>query len=47
MAIDLIKRITLFVSLCLVQALVLNQIHLFDCATPLLYVYFKIGRAHV
>ena len=43
MAIDLIKRITLFVSLCLVQALVLNQIHLFDCATPLLYVYFTIS----
>ena len=36
---DLLKRIAAFATLCLVQALVLNQIHLFDCATPLLYVY--------
>lgn len=28
--------------LCLVQALVLNQIHLFNCATPLLYVYMVL-----
>lgn len=48
MTIDLIKRITVFVVLCIVQALVLNRIHLFDCATPLLYVYFalKFPRNH-
>ena len=28
--------------LCLAQALVLNRIQLFHCATPLLYVYFII-----
>lgn len=26
----------------LLQALLLNRIHLFDCATPLLYVYFVL-----
>jgi rod shape-determining protein MreD len=30
------------VALCLAQALVFNQIHLFGCAIPLLYVYFAI-----
>lgn len=38
MSIDQIKRIALFVVLLLVQGLILNHIHLFDCATPLLYV---------
>lgn len=38
MSIDLVKRIILFLVLVLVQGLVLNHIHLFDCATPLLYV---------
>ena len=42
MTMDILKRIALFVILCLVQALVLNYIHLFNCATPLLYVYFVI-----
>lgn len=47
MNVDLIRRITLFVVLCLAQVLVLNHIHLFDCATPLLYVYFIISfRRH-
>ena len=32
----------MFVTLCLAQALVFNHIRLFDCATPLLYVYFAI-----
>lgn len=31
-----------FVVLLLTQALVLNQIHLFGCATPLLYVYYVL-----
>jgi rod shape-determining protein MreD len=39
MNIELLKRILTFIILCLVQALVLNHICLFGCATPLLYVY--------
>lgn len=39
MNIDLLKGIALFVVLLLAQVLVLNQVHLFGCATPLLYVY--------
>lgn len=39
MNIDLLKGISVFVILLLVQVLVLNQIHLFGFATPLLYVY--------
>lgn len=38
MNIDQVKRIGLFVVLLVAQGLVLNHIHLFDCATPLLYV---------
>ena len=32
----------MFVALCLAQVLILNHIHLFDVATPLLYIYFAI-----
>ena len=39
---ELIKHIILFVLLLLGQALVCNHIHLFDCATPFLYVYFVL-----
>lgn len=46
MTIDLLKRTASFVVLCLVQALVLNRIHLFDCATPLLYVYMVLTFPH-
>ncbi len=42
MNIDFLWRLLLFVVLLLAQALVLNHIHLFDCATPLLYVYFVL-----
>jgi rod shape-determining protein MreD len=42
MTIDIIKRFLVFIVLCLAQALVLNHIHLFDCATPLLYVYLVL-----
>lgn len=42
MTIDLIKRIVIFAVLCVVQALVFNRIHLFDCAIPLFYVYFAL-----
>lgn len=30
----------MFVLLAAVQVMVMNSIHLFDCATPLIYVYF-------
>ena len=47
MNVDLLRRGALFVILCLAQVLVLNHIHLFSCATPLLYVYFIISiRRH-
>ena len=42
MNIGLIKGIVAFVVLLLVQALVLNHVRLFNCATPLLYVYVAI-----
>lgn len=43
MNIDFLKRLLLFLVLLLVQVLVLNHIHLFGVATPLLYVYFVIS----
>lgn len=42
MNIDLLKGIALFVTLLLVQVLVLNHIHLFGFATPLLYMYVAL-----
>ena len=39
MNIGILKGIGGFGLLLLAQALVFNRIHLFDCATPLLYVY--------
>lgn len=42
MSINIIKGIAAFVVLLLVQALVLNNIHLFNCATPMLYVYIVL-----
>ena len=38
MSIDILKRLGIFVVLVLVQGLVFNHIHLFNCATPLLYI---------
>jgi len=43
MYVDILKRCALFIALLLVQALVLNNIHLFGFATPLLYVYFAMS----
>lgn len=40
MTTDLLKRAILFIVFALAQAVVLGRIHLFGCATPLLYVYF-------
>ena len=42
MSLDLLKRLGLFVALCVAQILILNHIHLFGVAIPLLYVYFVI-----
>lgn len=42
MATEIIRRLVAFVVLCLVQALVLNQISLLGHATPLLYIFFVI-----
>lgn len=39
MNIGILKGLGAFILLLLAQALVLNHIHLFHCATPLLYVY--------
>ncbi|MGM9734341.1 MAG: rod shape-determining protein MreD [Prevotella sp.] len=39
MTIDLFKQLGTFVVLCAAQALVFNRIHLFGCATPLIYIY--------
>lgn len=41
--VDILKRIILFFLLVLLQALIFGRIHLFDCATPLLYVYFVLS----
>ena len=38
----MLQRVVAFVVLVVVQALVLNHIHLFGVATPLFYVYFVL-----
>ena len=43
MKIDLLKRAGWFIAFVLIQAMVLGRIHLFNVATPLLYVYFVTG----
>lgn len=43
MNIDFLHRLLLFVILFLAQVLVLNHIHLFNIATPLLYIYFIVS----
>lgn len=42
MSVDSLKKVLWLLVLTLAQVLVLNHIHLFGCATPLLYVYFII-----
>ena len=42
MNLNTVRNIIFFVILLVVQALVLNHIHLFGYATPLLYVYFPL-----
>jgi rod shape-determining protein MreD len=43
MTLDTLRRLLICILLCLLQVLVLNRIQLFDCATPLLIVYFVIA----
>lgn len=43
MSLELLKRLGLFFALCVVQILILNHIHLFGVAIPLLYIYFVIS----
>lgn len=42
MTTDLIKRSLMFIAFVLAQVVVLGHIHLFGCATPLLYVWMVI-----
>lgn len=42
MNVDSLKRVLWLLVLTLVQVLVLNHVHLFGIATPLLYIYFII-----
>ena len=42
MKFELLWYILLFVLLLLVQALICNQICLFDCITPMVYVYLAL-----
>ena len=42
MSTDFLKRLGLFFVFLLSQAVLLGRIHLFNCATPLLYVYLVL-----
>lgn len=42
MTTDILKRLMLMIVLVLLQALVLNHIRLFNCATPLLYIILPL-----
>lgn len=42
MKLELVNRLVMFVSLLVVQVLILNNVHLLGVGTPLLYVYFAI-----
>ena len=39
---DLVERLIMFVSLLMTQVLIMNHIHLFQVATPMLCVFFVI-----
>ena len=47
MSIDILRRLGIFVVLVLVQGLVFNHIHLFNCATPLLYIIMAVSYTHL
>lgn len=40
--VDILGRVILFMLLVVAQALIFGRMHLFDCATPLIYVYFVL-----
>ena len=42
MNLDFLHRLIAFIILALVQGLVLNHVHLFDVATPMVYVFFVL-----
>jgi rod shape-determining protein MreD len=42
MNLNIVKNIIFFVILLLAQVLVFNQVRIFQCATPLIYVYFVL-----
>lgn len=42
MALDVLKGIAIAVAVLLLQVVVFNNIHLFGCATPLMYVYLLL-----
>ena len=42
MTVGVLKTLGTFLVFLLVQVLVLNQVHLFDSATPLLYIYMVL-----
>lgn len=44
MTIDFLRQLGIFAVLCLAQALVFNRIHLFGCATPLIYIYMILKQ---
>lgn len=43
MKIETLKTLLTLLTLCLVQAIVLNNIRIFGCATPLLYIYLILN----
>ena len=43
MTIDFFRQLGFFAVLCLAQAFVFNRIHLFGCATPLIYLYILLN----
>ena len=42
MLIDILRRLLIGSVFCLVQAVVLSRLRLFDCVTPMLFVYFVV-----
>ena len=42
MKIELVNRLVMFLTLFVVQVLILNHVHMFGVGTPLLYVYFAV-----
>ncbi len=42
MNLNIVKNIILFVILLLAQVFVFNQVRIFQCATPLIYLYFVL-----